>query len=99
MNNFEKKTYFFDGITYSRYECDRCKGQNSYVFYNFKPPGTIYSLSWPKDVEADSAFSGVQFISRLADRVLCIDFYVDLTEVQEEALDLLYVNHVAPIPI
>lgn len=99
MNNFIRSSVTLNGIIFSRYTADRRRGKNYIVFFNRKPPSTIYSPTWPEAITGDSAFNGVQFISMLINGNLHVDFYHDISEVQQDALDLLYGMHTAPVPV
>lgn len=99
MDNFTKSDFTFNGVTYKRYTGDRKRGGESWVFYGEAPYDTTYSPTWPKAVEGDATFDGVFFISNICGDDLCVDFLQDLSVAEENALDTLYDNHVAPVPV
>lgn len=98
MNNFEKSYFHYNGVTYTRYTGDRRRGGQHLIYFNSRPPQTIYNPTWPQAVTDDAAFNGTQFISHMRNGFLCVDFYTDITQAQEEALDILYATHTAPMP-
>ena len=99
MSNFTSLGSNCMNDNYYVYQADRLRGGSSWVFYNTVPEGTTYSITWPNAVKDDNTLMGLHFISRLAGDVLYIDFNQELTSEQLTALDNLYNNHVAPVPV
>lgn len=100
MINFTKSTEEIGEITYYLYTGDRKRGGSSWVFYNkVDTEEYTYDPTWPKAIKDDAAFSGVSFVSRLDGDSVVPMFTTELTTAQEDALDTLFTNHVAPVPV
>lgn len=99
MGNFTKSDFVYNGVAYKRYTADRKRGGGSWVFYNETPPDTTYSPTWPCAVGADAELTGMDFISRIQGDLIHVDFMMELPPPEETALETLYTNHVAPVPI
>ena len=99
MENFTKSTYEFHGITYNRYTADRKRGTSAWVFYNQVPRNKVYDPIWPNAIKNDAEFLEQNFYSRIEGDIIHVDFIILLGTIEEDALDLLYSTHVAPIPI
>ncbi len=99
MQHFTKSQFVYDGITYYRYEGDRKRGGATWVFYNQVPHNTNYYPTWPNAVKLDATLGGKEFVSRINGDMICMDFINELSISEENALDTLYANHVAPVPI
>ncbi len=100
MINFTKSTEEIEGVTYYLYTGDRKRGGSTWVFYN-KVDEEVYTYdpTWPKAIENAPAFSGVSFVSRLAGDSVVPMFTTELVTAEEDALDTLFTNHVAPAPV
>lgn len=99
MPNFTKSAYSFNGTNYVRYTADRKRGGASWVFYSNTPANTTYSPTWPEAVDQDATLALCAFISRIEEDFIHVDFLTDLSGAQETALETLYTNHVAPVPV
>lgn len=99
MPNFTKSSFDFAGVTYSRYTADRKRGGASWVFYDTPPVDTTYYPTWPLAIQIDTTLGGRSFIDHLNGDLMHVDFYSDLDSTEETALETLYTNHVAPVPV
>lgn len=99
MENFTKSEFIFKGVIYSRYTADRKRGGESWVFYGEVPHDTTYDPTWPKAISEDVTFSGIFFISNICEDEIHVDFLSDLTTNEENGLETLYTNHVAPVAV
>jgi hypothetical protein len=99
MDNFTKTSMTMNGISRVCYLADRLRGGAVWVFFAEAPHDTVYSPTWPHEVEGAPTFEGISFISMMSGDEMRLCFNRDLSIAEETALDGLYAAHVAPVPV